>query len=274
MPKPNDKCPCGSGKKYKKCCYCSVKAKAASSTVWTEAMQSHFDATTTHSFKLSELFHGLLYDDLPSVGVGASSRHGRGLFAMEDIPAWTVATTYPVHFVCGRMQGKTFVIGRGEKVEAEVVEAYQLDLQPNDDVNEGLPYTVSVSANPNLCSGGLGHLVNDAGCMTSLSRPQLEAYVEAFEASANCTYYHVGSYGIGIVTTKEVKAGDELLMTYGVGYWFKGDDYKMLLSKHAAIAMPFYRRLQEQQRRCMASFEFFKEREGIRQSMKRIMTSF
>jgi len=274
MPKPNDKCPCGSGKKYKKCCYHSAKAKADHNKVWTEAMQSHFDATVKDAFKLSEIFHGLLQPDLPSVQLKASSRHGRGLFAMEDIPAWTLATTYPVHFACAKLQGKTLVIGHGEMVAAELVETYQLDLQPNDDVNEGLPYTVSVSANPNICSGGLGHFVNDAGCMTSLSRPQLEAYVEAFQQSANCTYYHVGSYGIGIVTTKEVKAGDELLMTYGVGYWFKGDDYKMLLSKHGEIAMPFYRRLQEQQRRCRASFEFFKEREEVRQSMKHIMSSF
>ena len=209
---------------------------------------------------MSTLFFNFLKRDLPSTKVKDSELHGKGLFAAVDIPAWTIVTTYPVHFVCADMEGQAMAYGETEGALLSTINTYKLELQPNDNVNKaGVPYKISISADPRVHfntdpdpfkNDGLGHFINDSGRMTALTTSELKSYIDAFDKKANCIFYHVGTYGIAVVTTKPVKKNSELLCAYGVGYWCQGDEYKKFLEKEKTLSVPFYAKVKENLDKC------------------------
>ena len=99
--KANDKCPCGSGRKYKKCCYKSGVTPRTLRVEWTNALKDDFISKTYEMHALSTGFYAAHRERLPEVEIRPSHIHGNGVFACEYIDAWDVATIYPAHILCG-----------------------------------------------------------------------------------------------------------------------------------------------------------------------------
>lgn len=262
--KANDKCICGSGKKYKKCCYTSGGTLKVS---WTNTLKDEFMSKTREMYALSSAFYMINRERLPEVEIRPSPIHGNGVFACEYIDAWDVATIYPAHILCGSI-GEQHVYHSSimdvSRSSRKLIDTYQNNLEPNDDININLPYKLKISADPNNTTCGIGHLINDAGIMNKLTKPQLDKYLHSLYNKVNCISYHVGSYGIVIVATKPIKKDEELLMHYGVPYWFDGDSYKSFLLKNRGTAMKCYNYVTKQRKKCKEALKSLMDRDKER----------
>jgi len=194
---------------------------------------------TPHQYK--ELYGKRWYGD--AVGVGTSPLHGNGLFATRDIPAWSIATLFPVDFL---EHSKTlpdgviyhFVSTEFSTLGAEPYDILDLrqDLQDYGLVLDGLPNSGLVSFNnmkttiygdPTVHRGGeLGHFVNDAGCLTPSS--SIGDYADYLRTAieANTIPHILGMYRVAIVTTRDIRAGEELVMSYGESFWTPNASYE------------------------------------------------
>lgn len=241
--KPNGPCPCGSKKKYKKCCFKNAKKPKFK---WTDELRKEVYEQSKKALMHAQLFYEMV-ENKPKLEVRPSPVHGDGVFAGEDIAPWTVATTYPVDIVFGKHPSNSIMYGRGIDVVKDADEAlhlaktYEMNLSPNDDVNVNRSYRITIAGHPEMRDGGVGHLLNDGGVMHKLSRSELKQYAEAIYTKVNCTSYHVGAYGIAIVTTKQIKKGEELFLSYGIPYWSEGTDYEIFYRQHKDITFKLYK---------------------------------
>ena len=227
--KPNAKCPCGSGKKFKKCCRKVISA-SKDKKVTPEENQRFM----RHLYTLRSVKHEALEEDYCEVR--ESPIAGKGLFATSDIPAWSLVTWYPVHclehskelyenqafHMFQPINGELF-----DKVEMIESERHRLDKYRyvlnglcNNDGVKFKGFQTSICGDPNIENPyELGHFVNDA-CFLSEnpSSNEIQLYMQK-ESAANVMPYHFGFYRLAIITTKQIKCGDELLLSYGANYW-------------------------------------------------------
>ena len=82
----NEKCPCGSGKKFKRCCkgVVEVKDMKEPAKLAGQLFNQWIEKDIAHSF--------CKWPQLRSAG-------GTNIISDEDIPPWTPVTIYPVHYV-------------------------------------------------------------------------------------------------------------------------------------------------------------------------------
>mmetsp|Transcript_70163 Transcript_70163/g.116552 ORF Transcript_70163/g.116552 Transcript_70163/m.116552 type:complete len:262 (-) Transcript_70163:101-886(-) len=166
------------------------------------------------------------HDSLPGlrsyerVAARVSPTHGRGLFAMDDLPPRCVIALYPVDAIgrddeaSGRFLRAASADDVAEFNKLERPAAYRLYLERET----GL----CVDANPTRpqCDGWLAHLIND-GCMCRTDAPdEVSDYLQASLSRQNCCFIPFGTAPLlAAVTTQPVRKGDELLTSYGVSYW-------------------------------------------------------
>jgi SET domain-containing protein len=78
-----------------------------------------------------------------------------------------------------------------------------------------------IIGNPNIDEdvSYVGHLINDASKHDSTER-SLSDYDKNNRLKTNCDFYiFKDGLHVGIRATKNIKAGEELLIHYGSGYW-------------------------------------------------------
>ena len=173
-----------------------------------------------------------------AVEVGPSELHGLGLFALQDIKAGSLVALYPVHRVLQALGD-----GRGAACLAdEADEAYfrpeegsisQEELtyrqvayrQTYSHADPARPETFQLDANPAKpdVKGWLGHRINDGATLSpgQSSDDEVLAYYAESGKRRNVCNVALCVPLIGFVTTRDVAAGDELLATYGHGYWLQ-----------------------------------------------------
>ena len=229
--KPNAKCPCGSDKKFKKCCRKGISASETQDKKVTPEENQRF---MRHLYTLRSVKHEALEEDYCEVR--ESPIAGKGLFATSDIPAWSLVTWYPVHCLehskelSGNQVLHMFQPVNGElfkDMETIISERHRLDKYRfglndlcNNDGVKFKGFQTSICGDPNIESPyELGHFVNDA-CFLSEnpSTTEIQLYMQK-SSTANVMPYHFGFYRLAIITTKQIKCGDELLLSYGAKYW-------------------------------------------------------
>jgi len=141
------------------------------------------------------------------------SQHGRGVFADCDIPSRTVVTFYPAHYLCERVRGEEHTVSQPQGLPPPDM-AYRLALTDK----------LSIVGCPDITNHPwfLGHMMNDPCSLEGLKKGKegkwLVHYRQA-EQRANVRWENDGEC-ICVVTTQNIKAGEELLISYGSEYWF------------------------------------------------------
>ena len=157
--------------------------------------------------------------------VKTSNVHGKGVFACEDIEAWSMTTMYPTHYICaGNTSGMQIATRYRNEVQTlgEGVNTYMMNFNPDLNVNTNPNYSIKISGDPTILNSGLGHMINDVGMINKLSSSQIEKYVKT-QQKVNCFSVHIGHGVIVIMSIKPIKKGEELFLHYGMAYWLKGD---------------------------------------------------
>lgn len=65
----------------------------------------------------------------------------------------------------------------------------------------------------------LGHFINDSMKCESDAQSDIVNYVYASTSKSNCTFYRLKDLHVAIIATKNIEIDEELLTTYGPGYW-------------------------------------------------------
>ena len=233
--KPNEPCPCGAKKKYKKCCYAGTPGYKPS-----EALEKQLRQYGLASRVFSVRFHKMHHHLLPKTEVRASTIHGKGVFALEDIPIFTPVAIYPIDYCCFRTnKGEIRLQTRNDVPEYnqhyKVLDQYRITFELNTENTALDDIEVCYVADPAKQDYGHAHLINDAGCMTEDSLEAWDAYMRTFQHS-NVIEYHIGTFGLFFIAIRDIKAGDELLYHYGMSYWAKKREVsERLAAEHPAM---------------------------------------
>jgi hypothetical protein len=164
---------------------------------------------------------------LDKVEVKPSSIAGNGLFAKKKILKDELITFYPGDIIeytpkadrntDGHM-GISFYSKRFKKKFADAVNDEKL--RDNDyayTVNKY--YTIIGCQDFKDDANYLGHFINDSLRCESDTKSGIVDYVYASTLKSNCTFYRLKDLHVAIIATKDILIGEELLMTYGPGYW-------------------------------------------------------
>ena len=218
--KPNEPCPCGAKKKYKKCCYAGTRSFRPG-----EVLEKQLRQYSLASRVFSVRFHKMHHHLLPKTEVRASTIHGKGVFALEDIPIFTPVAIYPIDYCCFNMGKEEIRLQTRNDVPSynqnyKVLNQYRINYSLNTENTALDDMEVCYVADPAKQDYGHAHLINDAGCMTEDSLEAWDAYMRTFQHS-NVIEYHIGTFGLFFIAIRDIKAGDELLYHYGMSYWAK-----------------------------------------------------
>lgn len=141
---------------------------------------------------------------LNNVYVKQSNIEGLGVFASRDLTCGEIATIYPSDIV--RLPAKNNLY-------------YEFTSNNNTTFHEKYAYQTNycIIAGDLSCIDDMnlvGHIVND-GCCTDGTEESNDNYNTN---NNNCIYYPYHMFVL-IVTTKNIKKDEELLVSYGLDYW-------------------------------------------------------
>ena len=163
-----------------------------------------------------------------SVQVAPSSipAAGKGLFAVQDIPAGSMLTLYPVHAMGVNFEdGSCFLHGRDGYDHTK--SAYIMSLVGNRpilgiDLKRAFGGMGFVDADPNRSveKAWQCHYIND-GAIVQKNTPEsvMEYYVDSLKKQ-NAIFLPVGPAPlVAAVATKDIHEGQEIFTCYGSSYW-------------------------------------------------------
>ena len=157
---------------------------------------------------------------------------GKGVFAKCDMPAGSLATLYPGDAV--HIEGLPLnpeVAGGAEKDVWFAAESDgSLFVPPSELLKRGRDYEIEVDSNfwPTSLLGDptklddsayLGHMLNDGATCDSNEKSAKADYSIHSSRLRNAKQVCASGCHAAIVTTRDVAAGEELLLTYGANYW-------------------------------------------------------
>lgn len=184
-----------------------------------EGRKHHVDDQKMHLLSMIISFK------LDLVTVKPSKIHGNGVFAKRDIQKGELLTFYPgdkVNFAPNKdshIDGhKAFVFwskrmenkyGHDECINVDLGD-YKFDIDDRWIVYGDPSFTDDASY--------LGHLIND-GAKPNDNPKSIQIYCKISKVKANCDFRDLKSLHLAIVATKDISAGEELFISYGVRYW-------------------------------------------------------
>ena len=194
-------------------------------------------------------FPGAMVDALKELGgnrpvrEGDAGRRGRGLFATRRMRRGDVATVYP----CDLMRvtdpdGSAVLLGGRLVPENErwKLSRYMQFLRRDAD---GTTHEICGDPSKPFDAGACGHLANDPhpdptklgvpGDSEAFGRGMVE-YVLRIQGSANCAMRPHRGVCVLLVATRDVEAGEELLVPYGYEYWSSPPDPMAMLKEYMA----------------------------------------
>ena len=172
------------------------------------------------------------------VKTGPSELHGVGVFAARDLEAGELFTLYPVHrmlqqlgngrgvCVCSDTADQEYFTAAAASAEERAYRqvAYRQTFS-HPDPRRPETFQLDANAAKRDVAGWVGHRLNDGASLAASADVEgSEALLEYYAASAacrNCCAVALCVPLLGFVTTKPVNVGDELLVTYGHGYWLQ-----------------------------------------------------
>lgn len=173
-----------------------------------------------------EYLSNILPFELNKVEVKKSKIHGYGVFAKKNILKDKLITFYPGDIIeylpnkdrgindhiTGVFHSKRFVKQFGTTCDKK--------FRNNDyayDINKN--YTIIGSPYFKKDSNYMGHFIND-GAKSNSTNKSNEIYKTITTLKANCKFYNLKEdLHIAIISTKKIKKGEELFISYGIRYW-------------------------------------------------------
>jgi hypothetical protein len=195
----------------------------------TITLLTSFGITEKETISFSLTDNSLPFLDFTEVR--PSDTHGNGVFAKEDIEAGKVVSMYPCH---GYIQNGYVDYCTKHKRKLSQFDQSKYKIGLSDDTSIfGIPTVYSTGINAHLINDSYPR-VNDLANITTPKKVYKNyiKYMENAIQNENCMF--VGNeYYIYMKTTKPIYAGDELLCSYGFGYWAKGiDDFDTMINKY------------------------------------------
>ena len=74
----------------------------------------------------------------------------------------------------------------------------------------------------------MGHFINDGAKSNSTDKSN-EIYKTITLLKKNCKFYNLKDLHVAIISTKNIKIGEELFISYGIGYWKSYNKNKLKL---------------------------------------------
>lgn len=174
--------------------------------------------------KLEFLTHILQFELGVGIELKKSSIHGMGVFATHNISKNEWITCYPGdiveyipnadrnvpnHVTCC-FQSFRFEDKHGKNGYKFNYDAYKFDLDESYSI-VGCP---DFKDDPNY----MGHFINDGAKSNSTAKSD-EIYSKITQLKSNCCFYSMKDLHVAIIATRDIQIGEELLTSYGCGYW-------------------------------------------------------
>ena len=175
--KPNDPCPCFSGKKFKKCCRSWIMRDIAKEA--PEIFRKHQTTAKAMLNQFAENHKKVC--DWPLL-----SNNNSHIKTIHDIDAYTPVAIHPIHYIHGL--ATTYAVHKPGPYPPYDQKYKQFKLTENEVQVEGVD--VSVSSNPNIDETHLGHLIPYSQC------------------DGNVMRYHVGMYAVIYISTRCIVQGE------------------------------------------------------------------
>lgn len=169
----------------------------------------------------------ILSFELSNLEILKSGVHGNGVFTTKPIKKGELLTFYPGDIV------RYYPNGRG-KPNTRTRSALICSDRYNNILGDKSRYNIwdnnycfDLDNYYSICgykyfigdSNYLGHIINDGAKHNSTKRSE-EIYMKISIIKSNCVYQRLkNNLHLGIVSTKDIKAGEELFATYGINYW-------------------------------------------------------
>ena len=194
--------------------------------------------------------------ELDRCAVGKSAIHGRGLFATRDIAPGELVTLYPGDALLSWPDGDAASRSAGCEIKALFGSHVPNDEQTAEDLfvraANARAYELPTSV-PSLTIVGdpardadpsyLGHLANDGAAIVAGDEASRAAYAAASAARANADHWTLEGAHHATVATRPIAAGDEVLVSYGEGYWLSRSGFAAKDEKARARAEKKSKRL-------------------------------
>jgi hypothetical protein len=163
---------------------------------------------------------------LRKVKLAPSPIHGNGVFATCDIKQGEIITLFPCHILerqsykdrkstgtCTLLSEAVFnAFGQGYTCASDPrLDDYRFSFATGNYNIIGHP---ALDDDPSY----MGHFINDAAKPTE-DMESVQIYINVSMSKRNCVMKTVESFVAAVVAVRDIKAGDEILMTYGADYW-------------------------------------------------------
>ena len=162
---------------------------------------------------------------LNKVEVKKSKLHGYGVFAKRNILKDELITFYPADIIeylpngDRNIKGHLTNIFRSIRFEKQFGKTCDKKFRNYDyafDINEN--YTIIGSPYFKEDTNYMGHFIND-GAKSNSTHKSNEIYKTITSLKANCRYYNLKDLHVAVISTKNIKKGEELFIIYGIRYW-------------------------------------------------------
>ena len=151
----------------------------------------------------------------PPCEVRPSKIHGHGVFAVQDIPAFTYLTMYPCDgFGFTSMDGEAFMGWWGATPKDDV--SYRQNIRHKGMTKLTTLTSLHITGNPQLKDDPhfIGHMINDGA--TCRRKETMAIYQHMSLMKANAVF---DPFLNALFSYKIIRAGEEVLTSYGPEYW-------------------------------------------------------
>ena len=182
-----------------------------------------FHNTSKPEVKLECLGHRHNFN-LNKATVGPSQIHGTGVFATKDIEVGEIITMYPPHlckFIVNNdrhVNGHQMLVYKSAGTPLQYYEDYcGSETKELDSYEHMFGSQYSIIGHPLMIddSNCLAHMINDGAKEFSTKHK----YFQSSHLHSNSQMFGVDNVVIGLMANKPIKAGDEIISTYGYEYW-------------------------------------------------------
>ena len=159
----------------------------------------------------------------------SSKIHGNGVFAKQHIKKGALVTFCPGDIIEYTPNGDRhlehhkaaiYTSQRFYNLNGDVNHSQTKNTHRNNDYayNVDNHYTIIGNVDFKEDPSYLGHFIND-GAKTDCTSRADQIYNKISLLKSNCKFHPIKNLHVAILATKDIHAGDELFLPYGIGYW-------------------------------------------------------
>ena len=177
------------------------------------------DAEALDEIRISLLLSRLVGLDLNRAKVGTSQQEGGGLglFAARDIRKDELITCYPGDWAL--LADGSHVLGNATGLPSS--REYEIHIA----IGSGPPLALVADPLQVHDAAYLGHMKNDCARCFEASPGAIHEYALSATARSNVDHVMLADCHVAAVAARDIRAGEELYVSYGPGYWLTRQGY-------------------------------------------------